>query len=218
MAKSRQQRARDAIKQIRLADKLSRGATSRPEKVEAAITKIRAFHELGQHLPPRQGHRDVYGRGIIDGEAERLHVSPDTLRKARVFADRVEGYTRKELNELCRLIQKVQPGQDEALAILERSHLVRLLSVRSKVKRAALQEECIRSGWSTAELDTEIAKRFGTRRAGGRRRKIPLDLTDFLIQMELNCEQWRRWKEELSRDPEEVIAKHICQATIILPA
>ena len=78
-----------------------------------------------------------------------------------------------------------------------------------KKRRKALQKECIEEDWSTAELEREIAKRYGTRRAGGRRRTIPPDLTDFLVQLEGMCEEWRRWKEELSRDPAGVTEEHV---------
>lgn len=70
-------------------------------------------------------------------------------------------------------------------------------------------KKCIEAGWSTAELEAEIARRFGTRREGGRRRKIPPDLTGFLVQLEVLCMEWTRWKDELSRDPDDLAEKHI---------
>jgi hypothetical protein len=112
------------------------------------------------------------------------------------------------VEELCRLIREVQPGQDKSRAIFQRSHLVRLLSVELD-KRAALQKRCINKGWTRSELEAEIARRFGTRRQGGRRRKIPPDLTGLLIQLEHLCEVWRRWIVELSRDREERNKKHV---------
>lgn len=81
MAESRRDRAIAAVQRIRAAEKSSRTATSRSEKVEAAIQKIRAFHELGRSLPPKRGHREDHGRGVVNGEAERLHVNEDTLQR-----------------------------------------------------------------------------------------------------------------------------------------
>jgi hypothetical protein len=101
------------------------------------------------------------------------------------------------------------------MAIFERCHLVRILSVPRR-KRAALQKESIRKGWSLATLERIIAMRFGTRREGGRRRSVPDDLPSFLVQAEKLCEIWRRWVEELSRDPDEFDEKHILLADLPL--
>lgn len=222
MAKSRRDRAKAAIRKIRAAEKLSRTARSGQERVKAATQNIRAFHDLGRALPPKpERHKDNWGRRIIGGEADLLGVNEDTLRKARAFADPDKGYTRKKLDDLCRLIREVQPvrrkvkpDQEEELPIFQRSHVIRLLSVKGKKQRLALQRKCIKEGWSTGALDREIAKRYGARRAGGRRRKIPPDLTDLLVQLEGACEGWRRWKGELSREPEEVTEKHVLLANL----
>jgi hypothetical protein len=202
-----------AVKKLRAAEELSRTARTRTDKVEAAVAKHRAFYELGQSLPPKGRHRDAYRQRVMVSEQERLGVNEDTLRKARAFADCGSGYTPQELEELFRLIREVQTSQDERLAIFERSHLVRLLSVPRR-KRSALQKECIRKGWSLATLEREIGKRFGTRREGGRRRSVPHDLASFLVQAESVCETWRRWAEELSRDADEVDARHILMADL----
>jgi hypothetical protein len=171
--------------------------------VKAAVEKIREFYALGREIPPKLAHKQTYHQGVIRAEAQRRHINEDTLRKARQFADPVEGYTREELKELCDLIKRVQPEQDERKAIFRRTHVIRLLSVRSKRRRRALQREAILGGWSTAALEAEIAKRFGTRRHGGRRRRIPPDPGDLLVQLEAMCEGWRRWQTELSREVEE---------------
>jgi hypothetical protein len=171
--------------------------------VRDAIRQIRAFYKLGRKVPRKQPHKEHYNQQVIDTEAQRWNENPDTIRKARQFADPVEGYTREELKELCDLIKRVQPEQDERKAIFRRTHVIRLLSVRPKRRRRALQREAILGGWSTAELEGEIAKRFGTRRHGGRRRRIPPDRDDLLVQLEGMCEGWRRWQAELSREVEE---------------
>jgi hypothetical protein len=58
--------------------------------------------------------------------------------------------------------------------------------------------------------------RFGTRREGGRRRSVPHDLPSFFVQAEKLCEVWRRWVEELSRDPDQVDEEHIRLADLPL--
>jgi hypothetical protein len=141
-------------------------ASSRAAKVKVAIKKIREFYALGQEIPPKPSHKQTYHQGVIRAEAQRRHINEDTLRKARMFTDPVEGYSRQELNELCRLIREVQSGQDERRAIFGKTHLIRLLSVRPKRRRAALQKLAIKKGLSSAELEAEIAQRGG--RAGGR--------------------------------------------------
>ena len=177
---------------------------SRAERVREAVRNIRRFHQLGRDLPARppggRSRRETYGLGLMKAEAESRGVNEDTARKARAFADRVEGYSRQEVNDLCRLLKTIQPGQDRGLAVFSPTHVIRLLSVRGKKRRAALQREAVEKGWSVSELEAAIAERFGTRRQGGRRRRIPAGGTPFLAQLELMCESWRRWQAEPSRD------------------
>src|SRR5438105_3722029 len=128
-------------------------ANSRAAKVKAAVEKIREFYALGQEIPPKLAHKQTYDQGVIKAEAQRRHINEDTIRKARQFADSVEGYSPEELEELCSLIEGVQPGQDEGKAIFGKTHLIRLLSVRPKRRRAVLQRLAIKKGWSSAELE-----------------------------------------------------------------
>src|SRR5262249_2953901 len=109
-------------------------------------------------------------------------------------------YTRKELDDLCRLIQKVQPNQDDDMAIFRQTHIVGLLSVHPKKKRAALQKQCILEGWSSAKLEEEIGTHFGTRREGGRARQVPSRPARLLTQLEGMCESWRRWRRRVKEE------------------
>ena len=161
-------------------------------RVTAAIKTIREFHALGRSLPKKTSHKDGYGAGMVDAEARKRGVNPDTVRKARQFADPVTGYSREELVKLCLVLREVQTTQDRSKASFTRSHIVRLLSVQKR-ERAELQNEAILNGWSTAELDSQIATRYGIRRDGGRRRRIPADETGRLANLEQMCESWRRW-------------------------
>jgi hypothetical protein len=165
---------------------------ARSAKVAAAVKAIKDFHGLGLVLPRKQAHKDAYDQGTVDAEARKHGINPDTVRKARQFADPVAGYTPAEVRDLCKLITDVQPDQDDRDGVFSRTHLIRLLSVK-KQRRAALQEAAIRKGWSSAELEAQIAARYGSRRDGGRKRRLPGDALGLLAQVEQLCESWRRW-------------------------
>jgi hypothetical protein len=75
--------------------------------------------------------------------------------------------------------------------VFGRTHLIRLLSV-TKDLRAGLQA-AVRGGWSPGELEAQIAARYGSRRDGGRRRRLPNDVLGLLTQVVQLCESWRRW-------------------------
>jgi hypothetical protein len=172
--------------------KAKREQTKRERAVEMAVAKIREFHQIGLALPPRAAHREVYNRGIMDAEAERLGMNPDTVRKARVFAHPADGYTAAELDDLCLLITQTQSGQKDSLPVFSRTHVIRLLSV-PKHRRGALARRAVAKAWSSSELEQAIAARFGTRTEGGRRRRVPQDVLGLLVQIEGTCEKWGRW-------------------------
>jgi hypothetical protein len=60
-----------------------------------------------------------------------------------------------------------------------------------------------KNGWTVRQLQRAIATRFGPRTHGGRRRAIPTTAEEFWLDVELMCESWRRWRQELERDPYE---------------
>ncbi|MFO0804471.1 MAG: hypothetical protein U0791_15270 [Gemmataceae bacterium] len=183
---------------------------TRRQQVAAAVKAIRAFHELGRSLPVKASHKDGYGQGTVTVEAVKHGLNPDTVRKARQFADPVNGYTVAEVNALCRSIREVQEEQDGP--VFGRTHLIRLLSV-PKNQRQKVQTAAIENGWSTADLEAHIATRFGSRRDGGRKRRVPSDLPGVLVQLEGLCEGWRRWAEVVvgdeSDDQERQVRKRV---------
>jgi hypothetical protein len=63
-------------------------ATARRAKVEAAVKGIREFFALGRSLPARRPHGEVYGEAINQKASEKEGMNPDTVGKARQFADR----------------------------------------------------------------------------------------------------------------------------------
>ncbi len=185
----------------------------RRDKVEEAIKEIRAFYSLGKELRRANPRGRGFDRHFISAEALRQKTNEDRLRKARAFADRVAGYSRNELSELCRLIREVQPDQDDRLGIFGPALIMRLLSV-PKNDRRALQKQAVEGGWTFSRLDREIARRYGPRREGGRRPRILGDMAGFLAQVESMCLQWFRWREELSREPQKDEERHVMFADL----
>ena len=136
------------------------------------------------------------------------------MRKARQFATSEAGFTKDELDELCVFIIQNQMSQDATLPVFGKSHVIRLLTVRPKHRRKALQGAAIKNAWSVSRLEAEIGKRYGTRRDGGRQRRIPKDQADFFLQIEQMTERWRRWWREVTRKPEELKEQHVLLSDI----
>lgn len=178
---------------------------SRREQVNEAIRNNRDFHKLGREALPRPSHKESYGKHLMDWEAADRGTSPENLRKARQFA---ESYSRRELQELCKYCRAKQSKMDPTLPVFSRTHVIRLVSVPVKRERLQLQYQTIGNAWSTAQLDAEIAKRFGRRRQGGRRRRVPLGKTDLLTQLDGVCESWRRLYNRISQPAVEEGDKH----------
>jgi hypothetical protein len=170
---------------------------AREAKVLEAIDSIKEFHELGRSLPKKGEPKDAYGQGTMAMEAVTHGMNEDTIRKARQFADPEVGYTLVEVNALCKLIQTVQSEEDRS--IFRRTHLIRMLTVPKK-ERNKIQKLAVEAGWSSKELERQIASRFGSRRDGGRKRQAPKDLLGVLTQLEGLCESWQRWVNALDEN------------------
>jgi hypothetical protein len=161
------------------------------DQVEVGIKKVRAFCRLGskslKQVPGRMKYRGM------EQQAEKHGVSQEHLRKARVAADADRGYSEVELNDLfeqCRTAQfPIGP-----------TFLIRLLSVPKGTRRLAIQRRAVKLHWSVAKLESQIAKQYGARNSGGRRRNIPSDPIDALVQLESLTEEWIRWRRSLSRN------------------
>jgi hypothetical protein len=79
------------------------------EEVSQAVREIRAYHDQGRQSLKELPLRGPHGAGAIDAQAEELGWNATKLRKARQFAHRQDGYTRKQLDELCRLLREHRP-------------------------------------------------------------------------------------------------------------
>lgn len=179
----------------------NREAKTRRVEVAAAIAAIRGFHRLGKKVP-----EGLYGAHTIDVVATALKEGQDGLRKARVFADPEKGYTDNELETLCQMIQEVQGNQSPGKPCFGRSHIIKIVSVPKK-KRRAVQMAAIKGAWSYAQLTNAIKQRFGTRKAGGRRRRVPNDPIGLLTQLESLGESWRRWWAVAQTDAADALAE-----------
>lgn len=160
-------------------------APATSEEVADAIRAIRAYHDQGRQSLRELPQRGKHGARAIDEQAERLGWNPTRLRKARQFAHREEGYSRDRLNELCRLLREHRP-------VFGISHVGLLVTVPWP-EREAIQRECLEGNWSTYELQAEIKRRYGTRRQGGRRRRVSSDPDHALVQLDEMADTWQRW-------------------------
>jgi hypothetical protein len=189
-------------------------ARSRPAQVREAVRAIRELYAVGRGLPKKNAtHAEAYEQYVIRDAAKEKGINEDTLRKARAFADPKAGYTPRELRELCTLIETVQSGQKrieketgKKLWVFRRTHLIRLLAI-PKDSRRDIQEQAIKEGWSTSRLEAEIARRFGTRRGGGRNPAATETLDEWLTQAERLCESWRRWDGRLDSGAERQLSR-----------
>lgn len=169
-----------------------------------AIRRIRSFHAIGFKSLARKPGRMEYG--AMREEAARFQVSEEMLRKARQFADPDHGYSKEEVTAIIHswkgaaAPRRRQDGQDEF--VLGTTHFIRWLTI-PKRKRARIEQQTIAEGWSLTRLEAEISAQFGARKFGGRRRRIPTDAIGILVQLASLCDEWRRWHESLTRDPDE---------------
>jgi hypothetical protein len=177
------------------------GVKSREQRVKEAVEDIRAFYKLGRKNPPQE-RRGRYGQESTRKQAEKRGTTPQMLYKARQLADPKKGYTPREINDLISLMETVQPKQDDTKAIFSRTHLIRLLPVKPKELRNQLQKEAIEEGWSVPDLMAEIVKCKGRREHGGRKHRMPADLAGLLVKVDSMAETWRRWYDSVYPESE----------------
>jgi hypothetical protein len=187
---------------------------SRRRKVQQAIDDIREFYQCGNAIPPHRASRQADNGRTVEEAADEWNLNPDTARKARQFIDPKDGYTPRDLTHLCSLLKRIQANQDESKAVFRRTHVIRLLTIKSSRQRRAVQRKAIEEGWGLIRLETEIAARFGTRRAGGRRPSIPDQLAPLLAVLERDCERWRRLYVALASPKQCPKPKHLLMADL----
>src|SRR5438876_170721 len=103
------------------------GEQTASAKVNKAIQRIRRFYEIGKKSLRKRPGRSRYRKDDAQREADDVPMNVDLLRKARQFADPTDGYSAKEVDQLCELC--IKHGHP-----LRRSHILRLLTVPKKAR------------------------------------------------------------------------------------
>jgi hypothetical protein len=178
-------------------------------RVAAAVRQLKSLHKVGLKSLEQRGGRGGHGERRAEVEATRLKkampagskISGEIVRKVRQFADAESGYSRSDLDELCRLCRE----HGRAWGI---KHLVIIIRVpKADGQRGEVQRRAIEGGWTTAQLEAEVRRRFGRRRAGGRKPAVMPDVEGLLSQLEGMCERWSRLHAELT-DQDQPGASH----------
>ena len=174
---------------------------SRPSRQKLELHVLQAIHEIehfhAQGIPLSMDR--AYGEGRIAKRAKDLKINEDTLRKARAFADKVNGYSRQDLRELIKCLKTHQYRNPKWK--FGRTHIIRLISVpKVQGQRDRLQWQVIDNEWTCSQLDDEIRRLFPARKSGGRHRRVPTDPDGLLTQVEHECDRWKRWCSSLRRE------------------
>ena len=150
---------------------------------EQAAARLRAYHQIGTVVAGVVPGTTVYGENRFAELAEAIGRQASWLHKLRAFA---KGYTKRDLNELCKLAEYVSW-----------SHVVLLLSVDNKQKRAALQRQIEKNAWSKEDLRRAMKAQAVERHAGGRPLSRQKDPQAGLRQLVEECEHWLRLCREV---------------------
>jgi hypothetical protein len=157
----------------------------------AAERRLREHYELGREALACFPDGETRDPATIARLADRQGVTRDLVWKAADFARR---YTPEELEKLCRL-------RTPARMPLSFSHVRRLLAVKDRRKRARLQTQAAREGWTQEELAAEVIAVQGRRGQGGRAPSQPKTLTAVLRQISGRSRSWlsrydKAWSED----------------------
>ena len=156
-------------------------------KVQKAIERLWEAYEVGKQITENCPMGGRYGAGLIDGEARRHGINPDTARKLRQFVDPKQGFTDSELKDLIAL-----SGQhDYPLAI---STVFRLFPVPKRGgERKQFIRELISGRWKRARVAAEIRRRYESQRPGDRVPRIPVGYENALVELQDKAFHFRRW-------------------------
>ena len=156
-------------------------------KVQKAIERLWEAYEVGKQITENCPMGGRYGAGLIDGEARRHGINPDTARKLRQFVDPKQGFTDSELKDLIAL-----SGQhDYPLAI---STVFRLFPVPKRGgERKQFIRELISGRWKRARVAAEIRRRYESQRPGDHVPRIADDFNDASVELQNRAFQFRRW-------------------------
>jgi len=173
------------------------------QEVRAAVEELRRFHKLGIAILKEYGRRAAASNdetSVMDEIRDRYELKAHHVRAVRRFADPKRGYSKPELDELCKLCLS---KDDNPSSLVVGLTLVRhLLTIKDKPARRRFQAEMIKHGWTHTRTEAELTRRFGFRRhrSGGRRPYIPDDVDAAILQINDMVTAWRRWFDRLSED------------------
>jgi hypothetical protein len=162
-----------------------------------AVREVCKLHRIGHRslrtYPGRQAGADAAK------EARASGISLYLLRKVRAFADPKRGYAAEELIDLCNSIHFCWGAFVDNGASFGRTHVLRLVGVpKAGGRRASIQKAMFENGWSTAELENEVFRRYGRRGQGGRKGAIGTQVAGLLIRLDRLCQSWLRFNEQLA--------------------
>ncbi|MCY2987812.1 MAG: hypothetical protein NTY19_08115 [Planctomycetota bacterium] len=159
-----------------------------------AANELRAVYqqglEIAKHCPRYANQR--HDKQTLKREADARNLNADTLQKLRQLVDPERGgFTPKELSALCTLSVRHRN-------VLGRSTLFQFMRVEDREQRMKFAEEAIVNGWKRERVMAEITKRFGSRRLGGRKRKLPVGVSDAMVTLNGMCNDWARWCSQMA--------------------
>ena len=148
-------------------------------RVETAIAAIKKFHKQGQKSRADHPERLGYQAGKL---AKAANINPDTLRKARDFAHEYKP------DDLDRLFARCREHQSPLFV----GHVIRLITLGRK-QRLRLELKAIKGRWSKRQLDEDIRKICGNRRAkSGRLPRVPQDVAGIRVELRRISLKWER--------------------------
>jgi hypothetical protein len=156
------------------------------EKVAAAIERLWDTYSQAQKTFSRlEGTEHGKKEIVLRKEAERLRMSVAYVLNLERYGNPETGFSPDEIGQLCRLATKHR-------RVIATDLLAKLVSIPNRHRRMAFAGKVIREGWSLAQVDAELSRRYGRRKRGGRRPKMLGDVTTFLATLEAKCFSWVR--------------------------
>lgn len=166
------------------------------DEVLAGVQQLRAIYAEGQEVlrllakPAKPGQTKM---SRMDKEAVRRGMNRDYLWKSMMLADPRTGLSPEELDQLCQWTK-------EHRRIVGRAFVSKLLSVPKK-SRMPFAKKVLEQGLSLSEIDTELTRRFGRRRQGGRHPRMLGSRRAILVGLDGKCVSWHRLYELLNTPP-----------------
>ena len=156
-------------------------------KVQKAIERLWEAYEVGKQIAEHCPMRGRYRAGLIEGEAKRHGINPDTARKLRQLVEPQQGFTEPELKKLVTLCEK----HDYTIAV---STVFRLFPIpKQGGERERFLGEIAEGRWKRARVAAEIRRRYESQRPGDRVPRIPAGYENARVELQDKAFHFRRW-------------------------